>query len=112
MDADELYRRAREVCPSIGLATVYRNLKLFREMGVIKELQLGDNHAHYEWVREGDHQHFLCRRCGSVVEFESDVIGELREDLEKRHGLKVEAMEIRLEGLCKRCLEGKGSDPG
>lgn len=111
MDADELYRRAREVHPSIGLATVYRNLKLFRDMGIIKELQLGEAHAHYELAREGEHLHFLCRRCGRLIEFESDVPGDLKEELEGRYSLKVEAMEIRLEGICRKCLEGSRGDP-
>ena len=48
LDADELFRRAKEQQQRISLATVYRNLKLFKEMGLISENRLGENHSHYE----------------------------------------------------------------
>ncbi|RLA85107.1 MAG: transcriptional repressor [Deltaproteobacteria bacterium] len=110
LDADELYRKAREICPRIGLSTVYRNLRLFRDLGLIKELQLGEGHSHYEFVREGEHQHFLCRRCGRVIEFSSLSLKGLREELELEHGVRVEVMELRLEGLCRDCLKERGDD--
>ena len=106
LDADELYRLAREREPRISLATVYRTLSLFKEEGIIEERHFIEGHHHYEVKGESDHYHLVCLKCGEIVEFESAAIGDMKDDVYRKTGFKVVGGDICLEGYCKRCRPG------
>jgi Fe2+ or Zn2+ uptake regulation protein len=103
IDADELYRKAKAVYPKIGLATVYRNLRLFRDLGLIKEVKFDEPHSHYEFLKGSEHHHFVCRKCGALIEFDASLLESFKEKLEERYGLKVEGMDVQVKGLCNSC---------
>lgn len=107
LDAKELYRRASEQDASISLATVYRNLRLFREQGLIEERHLGQVGCVYEMKGPGEHQHLLCRGCGRVIEFESSSVRELLAEVQQKNSFHVTRIELYLEGYCQRCKEGR-----
>jgi Fe2+ or Zn2+ uptake regulation protein len=103
VDADELYRRARKKNSRISLSTVYRNLQLFKKLGLIEEHHFDEEHHHYE-VRSGtEHQHLLCISCGKVVEFACPVSWKLREDIGKQYDFDITGVEVRMTGLCSSC---------
>lgn len=105
--ADELYRRAKERDPRISLSTVYRNLQLFKELGLIAERHFSENHHHYEVKGPKEHHHLVCLGCGRVIEFESSLMAGARGRIEKEHQFEVSAAHIYLEGYCSDC-QGKG----
>jgi len=107
LDAKELYRRAIERDPGISLATVYRNLRLFKEQGLIEERRLDETRRYYESKRPREHQHLVCRGCGHVIEFESPQIQKLIEEVERRNNFSVSKVELYLEGYCQECREGR-----
>jgi Fur family ferric uptake transcriptional regulator len=116
VDAKELYRRATSKDKSISLATVYRSLRLFKEMGLVDERQLGQLRCYYEIRHPREHQHLVCKVCGKVVEFESDLIDRLMEQVQGEHGFEVTKAELYLEGYCQQCKEdrtgGQEDGPG
>ena len=106
MDAKELYRRASEKNASISLATVYRNLRLFKEQGLLDERHFGHTHCCcYEMKRSGEHQHLVCRNCGHVIEFESSLIRKLVAEVQGKNNFSVTRVELCLEGYCHKCKE-------
>lgn len=105
LDAKELYRRASERDTSISLATVYRNLHLFREQGLINERHLGQAHCYYEMKRLGEHQHLVCEACGQVIEFESPLIRKLVAEVQRKNTFSVTKVELYLEGYCHKCKD-------
>jgi Fur family ferric uptake transcriptional regulator len=107
LDAKELYRRASEKDESISLATVYRNLRLFKEHGIIEERHLRRGCCCYEMRRSGEHQHLVCRGCGQVMEFESPLIGKLVAEVERKNNFSVVKAELYIEGYCRKCKEDK-----
>ena len=107
LDAKELYRRASERDINISLATVYRNLRLFKEQGLIHERHLGQTRCYYEMKHLGEHQHLVCQGCGRVIEFESPLIGKLVAEVERKNNLSVTRVELYLEGYCHKCKEEK-----
>ena len=107
MDADELYRRAKQKYPRISLSTVYRNLQLFKKMGLIEERHFAEEHHHYEVKPTDEHQHLFCLDCGKVVEFACPLSNEFRRDIGMRYGFEVSGVEVRMTGLCSECLEEK-----
>ena len=103
MDAKELYRRASAKDKSISPATVYRSLNLFRELGLIDEIRLGNVRCCYEIKQSTDHQHLVCQGCGKVIEFESPLVKKLTDTIRKKYGFKATKIELYLEGYCQKC---------
>jgi Fe2+ or Zn2+ uptake regulation protein len=105
LDADDLYRRARELNPRLGLSTVYRTLRLFKELGLVEELHFQPEHHHYEQRASREHHHLVCLHCGRITEFESRHTKGLRDEIGRRHGFKVTSGEINFSGYCADCRD-------
>jgi Fur family ferric uptake transcriptional regulator len=103
VDADDLYRRARKKGSRISLSTVYRNLQLFKKLGLIEEHHFDEEHHHYEVKSGAEHQHLLCTSCGKVVEFACPVSWKLRKDIGKKYDFHITGVEVRMTGLCPSC---------
>lgn len=103
LDAGEIYRRARAKDPRISLSTVYRNLNLLKDLGVIIELHLDEEHHHYELREEAEHYHLICSSCQRVVEFDSTSMGALIQQAGAEKGFLIEHVHIDLVGLCRDC---------
>jgi len=103
LDAGEIYRRARAKDPRISLSTVYRNLNLLKDLGVITELHLDEEHHHYELREEAEHYHLICSNCDRVLEFDSSSMGALIEQTGAEGGFLIEHVHIDLVGLCQDC---------
>jgi Fe2+ or Zn2+ uptake regulation protein len=103
ISAKELYRRASRKNESISLATVYRTLQLFKELGLVEERRLGQVYCHYEMKDSAEHQHLVCRSCGKVIEFETPLIKKLVETLKHEHGFNLTKIELYMEGYCPQC---------
>jgi len=108
IDAKELYRRANSQDESISLATVYRSLHLFKDLGLVEERRLGQLRCCYELKRAVEHQHLVCRGCGKVIEFETPLVQELINKVQHEHRFDVTRAELCLEGYCRQCSEKRG----
>ncbi len=103
IDAKELYRRASSRDESISPATVYRSLKLFKQLGLVEERHLGKVRCHYEIKQSPEHQHLVCQGCGKILDFESPLVHKLIEAIRQEHGFDVTKVELYLEGYCADC---------
>ena len=103
LDADELYRLAKEREPRISLSTVYRALSLFKELGLVEERHFAEEHHHYEVKRKREHHHLVCLGCGKVVEFQSPLSKRIKEDVSRQSGFEILNASVSLEGYCERC---------
>jgi Fur family ferric uptake transcriptional regulator len=104
LDAETVYVRAKERDPHIGIATVYRTLALLKQLGLAEEHDLGEDHGHFEAVdKDKPHFHFMCLKCGKIVEFESPEVMRLAQSLCRRKGLSVSEVHLRLSGYCRQC---------
>jgi Fur family ferric uptake transcriptional regulator len=103
LDADEIYRRARTKDPRISLSTVYRNLAMLKDLGLVSELHLDEEHHHYEIREDTDHYHLICSGCDRVFEFESPLVAQMVADVDEGHGFLSERAHVDLVGLCRDC---------
>jgi Fur family ferric uptake transcriptional regulator len=103
IDAKELYHLASEKNDSISLATVYRNLRFFKEQGIIEERKLHRGCCCYELKGSGEHQHLVCRGCGEIMDFESPLVSKLMEEVEQENNFSVAKVELYIEGYCLNC---------
>lgn len=107
VDADELYRRARKKNPRLSLSTVYRNLQLFKKLGLIDERHFDEEHHHYEAKSGEEHQHLLCISCGKVVEFDYPAGRRFRQDIGRKYDFDITGVEIHMTGLCSACRKNE-----
>ncbi len=103
LDADQIHHLAQQKDPRISLSTVYRNLNLLKEMGLISRLHLDEEHHHYELKDAPEHYHLVCSRCGRVVEFDSSLVERLATEVSSEKGFAIERVRIDLTGLCHQC---------
>ncbi len=91
---------------NISKGTVYRNLKILRDMGEISELNLSGKVSRYEG-RQENHYHFRCEKCGRVFDLDEPVNNELDEKVARKTGFKVSYHQLEFRGLCKNCQQNK-----
>jgi Fe2+ or Zn2+ uptake regulation protein len=112
--AEEIYQRVKN--DKIGLATVYRSLKLFERLGIVKEIPM-DGVKYYElkiYSKKPLHIHFKCSNCNVIIDIDDADINldyiKLNQKVEMKRELEVNDVNITLLGLCKKCrgeLHGK-----
>lgn len=100
---EELYKRAREICPNIGMATVYRTVKLLCECGLASGFKHADGACRYELGHEF-HEHLICVKCGRLVEVTDPEIQELQNRTARKNVFKILHSRLELYGLCRECL--------
>lgn len=105
LDADEIYRRARQEKPRLSLSTVYRTLQALKQMGLVDEIHLDDSHHHYEMKPRAEHHHLICLGCGRVIEFRYPLASHIQEKVAEAKGFEITTAEIRLTGYCARCRQ-------
>jgi Fur family ferric uptake transcriptional regulator len=106
LDAERLYRMAREKDPKLNRVTVYRTLKLLKEGGLVDELDLmhqaGEQH-YYETRRKQEHAHVICLTCGKVEEFFGEPLQRLRRQIESHFGFQIVLARTEVGGYCSHC---------
>jgi Fur family ferric uptake transcriptional regulator len=101
LTVNEILNRAQERVPGLGVATVYRTLKLLQEGGKITTVILPSGETRYESTGLGHHHHFHCRVCDEVYDLEDCPVQIPTRELS--NGFQVESHELTLYGICSSC---------
>ena len=108
LNADELYRKAKEMRPELSLSTVYRNLRLFARLSLINEVKIGTKGRRYYEVRGAiEHYHLVCLGCGRLVEFRCPLVEQLKSKVGKESGFDITGIELSMDGYCPGCRKQK-----
>lgn len=104
LSSEDLYDLVKKQDPSVGQTTVYRTLKLLTEAGLAREVRFGDGRTHYEhhYNRE-HHDHMICTECGKVVEFFSEELEAMQDEIAAKYNFILTQHSMRLLGLCEDC---------
>ncbi len=103
MGVDEVFRQAREAYPYMDIATVYRTLHLFKRLGVVTEVAIGDR-LHYELTDPtGRHHHMVCRVCHGAYNLSPHYLEEFRETLLAEFGFEPDLEHFAVTGVCSQC---------
>ncbi len=98
-DVEELYRRASVIDSGISLATVYRTVKLFDEVGILDRLEFGDGRSRYEDADREHHDHLFDLQTGEVIEFVDPEIEVLQEKIARKLGYTLKGHKMELFGI-------------
>lgn len=100
--ASELYELVRKRLPRIGLGTVYRNLELMAEKGIILKLEVGGAQKRFDATTE-THYHVRCTVCGRVDDLDMPVSQECLQEAQKRCDYKILDHHVEFIGICADC---------
>lgn len=102
--ADDLLDFSKKEDDTISKATVYRTLELLIESRILQNQDFGDGKNSYERaLGVKHHDHFVCIRCGKILEFENDEIEKLQDAEAAKKNFTVVYHSLKLFGFCKNC---------
>jgi Fur family ferric uptake transcriptional regulator len=100
-DVDELYKRVSNIDPKISIATVYRTIKLFAEVGIVTKHGFKGTKARYEELSESHHDHLIDIKTGEIIEFVDDEIEKLQKKIAEKFGYDLVDHKLELYGRKK-----------
>ncbi len=109
ISAERLYAEVKKINPHVGYATIYRTLRLLKECDLVSERHFDDGQARYEVVSDKHHDHFICERCGKIIEFENEGLERLQETVARELKVTLTRHKMELYGICSECLADDGA---
>lgn len=100
--ANEVYDMVRRKLPRIGLGTVYRNLELMAESGIILKLEVGGTQKRFDATTD-PHYHIRCMSCGKVDDINVSVQHEINMRAAEVSSYSILSHHIEFTGICKDC---------
>lgn len=101
---DEIYKALEGKFPNMSVATVYNNLRVFRQVGLVRELTYGDASSRFDFVTN-NHYHVICTNCGKIVDFHYPGLDEVEHLASHVTGFKISHHRMEVYGLCPDCAK-------
>jgi Fur family ferric uptake transcriptional regulator len=106
LTADQVYEIVRQRLPRISLGTVYRNLEVLSNSGMIKKLEFGGSQKRFD-SDLSDHYHVRCTKCGRVDDVEADAWMTVADFPRSDNGYDVVGHRLEFIGICPACKQSK-----
>lgn len=100
--ADWLYQQLKKEFPKLSLGTVYRNLSILTEQGLIKKIQFGSTFDRFE-AKLSPHYHLVCKKCGRILDFQMPLYDEINQKARELSGFSIQYHQIDFYGTCREC---------
>lgn len=100
---EEVLACVRESSSAINLSTVYRNLEVLEELGLVRHAHLSERVATYHSTTEHEHFHLVCRKCQRVISVDPEVAGDFAARLEREQGFVPDLGHLVMFGECVEC---------
>jgi Fe2+ or Zn2+ uptake regulation protein len=107
--AMQIFDQVRGDLPHITLATVYRNLAVLEELGLVQQLEAGTASAHFDAVVK-EHCHVRCLGCGRVDDVHIADPENLDESAHVASGYTITGHHIVFDGYCQTCRDAQHTD--
>jgi Fur family ferric uptake transcriptional regulator/Fur family peroxide stress response transcriptional regulator len=109
MSVEDIYEEVIKVHPSLSLATIYKNIILMMEKGVLVEVPISGKKPKYE-LSKMDHIHLVCTECGNVEDKPCiEATDKVFHDLTDKEHFVLNKRQINLYGVCSHCQEARAS---
>ncbi|MDO7788755.1 Fur family transcriptional regulator [Desulforamulus aquiferis] len=103
LSAEDVHNQIAEKFPSMSLDTVYRNLSVMQQLGILTELNFGERKNLFEINSSQHHHHLVCTKCGVSEEIDFCPLEFL--DADKVKNFKVKKHSFEIFGICANCME-------
>jgi Fur family ferric uptake transcriptional regulator len=113
LSTDELHRLVQKQDARIGYTTVYRTLKLLGECGLASEVAFHDGIARFEHqYNRRSHHHMVCTECGGSVEFFSQEVDRLEQEIGHKYRYLTTRHTFQIYGVCEKCRAARPKEDG
>lgn len=102
--ADEMYQMIRKRLPKISLGTVYRNLEILSELGMVLKLDVGGTQKRFDGNVE-NHYHARCKHCGSVSDIHMSINADVEAQAQLCTDFNIQRHSLEFTGVCPACQE-------
>ena len=100
--AEQLFKLVKIKDPAVSLATIYRNLKLLTENGIVRKIDGLEETSHFDH-NLAPHHHFICKKCKKIYDVYQNIELNETDEILKKQGLAVDEYEISFRGICSEC---------
>lgn len=110
LNPEEIHQMIVNENEDIGIATVYRTLQLFEELGIVNKHNFDHNCFRYELVDLDEvhsHHHLICSQCQNVQEMRVDLLDDLEERIEREQDFTISNHDLMFYGICSDCKNNK-----
>ncbi|MGN1230283.1 MAG: Fur family transcriptional regulator [Anaerotignum sp.] len=101
-NAEMIYKTLEPTNPTMSLATVYKTLDFFKQLGLVQELNVGEPSSRYDAVVQC-HPHTVCKVCGRVEDLRLEALTEVTKKLVPDLDFDIAYEQLILYGTCKDC---------
>lgn len=102
--ADVVYLEMQKILPNISLGTVYRNLNVLCELGLIKKIITPDDKVSFDKI-DNDHNHIYCKKCKKLFDVDYNYLNDIEVVINKNIRHSIDLSNSLLIGTCSKCLE-------
>lgn len=102
---DDIYQELIKIDPDIGIATIYRTVRLLVASGLLIEQTFGEKKGWFEIsdIELEHHDHLICTSCGKIIEFQSKAIEDNKQQIASAHRFRIFSYKLEIYGLCSKC---------
>lgn len=100
---DELLAEVHKQSSAVNLSTVYRNLEVLEELGLVRHMHLGDRAPTYHSVGGREHFHLICRGCEKVISVDPEVVEQFAARLQEEFSFVPDIGHLTVFGTCADC---------
>lgn len=100
--ADWIYDQLKREFPKLSLGTVYRNLSILEEQGLLQKIHFGSTFDRFE-ANISPHYHLVCEECGKIVDFELSIYDEINKKAKQKTNFNIHHHKLEFFGLCENC---------
>ena len=102
--ANWIYGKLRKEFPNLSLGTIYRNIGILIQQGLINRIAFGSSFDHLD-ANMKPHYHFICQKCDSIIDLDVPPDQSLNAWPDMSLGFRVSRHEIEFYGLCPKCAK-------
>ena len=100
----QLLEYVKKEQPDVSLDTVYRNLSLFQQLGIVNEIQMINQDGNrFEISRDGHHHHIICLKCGKIECLQKCPVSKEAIEMIEKNGFAVVSHSLEFYGYCCGC---------
>jgi Fur family transcriptional regulator, ferric uptake regulator len=102
---EDVCSKVRETAQGVNITTVYRNLELLEELGVVRHVHFGHGPSVYGLIGDGEREYLVCESCGKVRAIRPEQLDAAREAIRDAFGYEARFTHFPIHGLCADCAE-------
>jgi Fur family peroxide stress response transcriptional regulator len=106
-NVETIFERLKDHFPTMSLATVYRNVMLFKSFGEVLELGFPDGSNRYDGNNPNPHPHVICIKCKKIVDPDLDSLDEMKKEVALETNFKILTHRLDFFGICSNCMAKK-----